>query len=227
MIWIAVGVERKWTEKLGGVWTQRPPLSSPSLAIYSPYHHTYSMCISTVHYCCHRNVMHSVSYRLTQLNGIPCPICSGSFYPHLILKGHCKYSVKERRKEEREGEEEREKKGGWILPSAYSSTSLPILSLSLLLFSNVCSVRRRLNQWLSYTHIHYITHTSLYLPSFCDPPPKFAGGAFKGTGIVGIHYVVTKKKFYLRWYNHRMKCIAFIPNRSCLLTRSPMTYIFI
>lgn len=58
----------KWTEK-----------AAPFLAIYSPYHHTYSMCISTVHYCCHRNVMHSVSYRLTRLNGEPCPICSGSF----------------------------------------------------------------------------------------------------------------------------------------------------
>ena len=87
MIWIAVGGLSKWTEKLGGVWTQCPPLASPSLAIYSPYHHTYSMCISTVHYCCHRNVMHSVSYRLTQLNGIPCLICSGSFILILYWKG--------------------------------------------------------------------------------------------------------------------------------------------
>lgn len=48
---------------MGGVW------GSPSFTIYNPYHHRYSMCISTVHYCCHRNVMHSVSYRLNQLNG--------------------------------------------------------------------------------------------------------------------------------------------------------------
>lgn len=48
---------------------------------------------------------------------------------------------------------------------------------------------------------HYITHTLLYLPSFCDPPcvcitDSFRGsGAFNGVGIVGIHYVVTRKGF--------------------------------
>lgn len=40
-------------------------------------------------------------------------------------------------KEDREGEDERtrEKKGGWILPSAVFSTSLPILPFFLSLFS--------------------------------------------------------------------------------------------
>lgn len=230
------------------------PLASPSLAIYSPYHHTYSMCISTVHYCCHRNVMHSVSYRLTQLNGIPCLICSGSFILILYWKGIVNTvwrSGEKRRGKERRKEQERKKEAGSSL-LLFSPPLFPsFLSLSLSFFSsNVCSVHWQSNRWLSYTHIHYITHTWLYLLSFCDPPcacvadrfGRRAGGAFKGTEIVGIHYVVTKKKFYLRWYrhwsrlrsgvfmNHRMNCIAFIPYRSHLLTRwfrSPITYILV
>lgn len=103
-----------------------PPSHSLVPAEYSPYHHTYSMCISTVHYCCYRSVMRSVSYKLTELNRLTCLTCSGRFI--LILKGHCKYIMMEGWKKRREKRmKEKERKGGWILPSALMSTFLPSL----------------------------------------------------------------------------------------------------
>lgn len=91
------GLQRQWSD--GGSGRRLLLAPPPSLTIYIPYHHTYPMCISTVHYCRHRNVMHSVSYRRkpaewgggvkkTTTSKQTCLICSGSFYAHLILKGH-------------------------------------------------------------------------------------------------------------------------------------------
>lgn len=130
---------------------------SPSLTLYSPYHHTYSMCISTVHYCCHRNVMHSVSYRLTQLNGKPCLICSGSFI--LILKGIVNTVW---RREGGGGEGTRGWKnngaeGGWILPSLLFSTSLPIIPFLSLPLMSVLSISSQCELVaIIYTHCSYI-----------------------------------------------------------------------
>lgn len=136
MFWSAVGVEVNGQRNWVVCGCSVPPLPTLSLAIYSPYHHTYSMCISTVHYCCHRNVMHSVSYRLTQLNGIPCLICSGSFILIVYWKGIV--NTVWRRDKRRDGRRRRQKKTerrGWILPSAPISTSLPIPPFFLSLFS--------------------------------------------------------------------------------------------
>lgn len=164
------------------------------------------MCISTVHYCCHRNVMHSVSYRLTQLNGKPCLICSGSFI--LILKGIVNTVW---RREGGGGEGTRGWKnngaeGGWILPSLLFSTSLPIIPFLSLPLMSVLSISSQCELVaIIYTHCSYIilrTHTAIssiiLWPSVCSYHwlvPDEAGGAFKGTGIVGIHYVVAKKSF--------------------------------
>lgn len=136
---------------------------SPSLAIYSPNHHTYSMCISTVHYCCHRNVMHSVSYRPTQLNEVSRLICSGSFI--LILKGHCKYSMMEgsteRREERTTGRERKERldppfssSSPLLLPSLLSSSSSLISVLSVGSWCESVAVIKYTNTVASYhTHV--------------------------------------------------------------------------
>lgn len=137
------------------------PLASPSLDIYSPHHHTYSMCISTVHYCCHRNVMHSVSYRLTQLNGVPCLICSGSFILILYWKGIVNTIWRrDERRMGRRGWKNKIEKGGWILPSALFSASLPILPFFLSLFSlmSVLSI----GNWISGYCIHTYSTVTLY-----------------------------------------------------------------
>lgn len=123
-------LDRSWMDRETGWCVEAASLfASPSLTIYSPYHHTYSMCISTVHYCCHRNVMRSASYRLTQLNGKPCLICSGIFI--LILKGHCKYSMKVRRrrgKERMTEQESRRRLDPPHLSSHHSFLSLTLMS---------------------------------------------------------------------------------------------------
>lgn len=118
-------------------------------------------------------------------------------------------------------------KGGWILPSVLFSTS-PILPFfpSLFPLMSVLSIGSQcVNRWLSYTHIqlHYITHTLLYLLSFCQFASLIGSGT--GTEIIDTDYVVTKKSFI---WNHidtdhiwgqeiffllikEMDCIAFIP----------------
>lgn len=123
------------------------------------------MCISTVHYCCHRNVMHSVSYRLTQLNGKPCLICSGSFILTLYWKGIVNTVWgRDERGEGRRGCKNKRERGGWILPSAlfsHLSSHPSFLSLP----SNVCSVH-----WQSvgiggiiYSYSYIILRTHCYI----------------------------------------------------------------
>lgn len=226
----------KWTEKLGGGWTPCPLITSPSLDIYSPYHHTYSMCISTVHYCCHRNVMHSVSYRLTQLIGIPCLICSGS-YPHLILKGHCKYSMEARWKQRgKEGMKEHERKRRLDPPLCSVALSSHPSFLSLPLFSNVCSVHWQ-SVWIDGYHIHtysYIilrTHCYIFSHSVTLCVLVSLIGSGGGQWCFQRHWhcwyslcgekrkVLFEMIQYRQWsclgsgvfINHRMTCIAFIP----------------
>ena len=79
-------------------------------------------------------LMHSVSYRLTQLNGIPYLICNGSFSLHFIWKNIVNKEGRrnERRKGGEDGRETRAK-GGWILPSALIFSSPPVPPLSLFL----------------------------------------------------------------------------------------------
>lgn len=89
-------------------------------------------------------------------------------------------------------------KGGWILPSVLFSTSRPILPFfpSLFPLMSVLSIGSQcVNRWLSYTHIqlHYITHTLLYLLSFCQFASLIGSGT--GTEIIDTDYVVTKKSF--------------------------------
>lgn len=120
------------------------PRTARDLTIYSHCHHTYSMCISTVHYCCHRNVMHSVSYKL-KLSWMEKKKsrlkCSGSLIFILSWKGFCKYGRKERRGKRLgrggvvRGGAERGDQGGWILPSRPVFTSLPLPPQCLRLFS--------------------------------------------------------------------------------------------
>lgn len=166
---VCSGGSSKWTETLG---------PSPSLAIYSHYHHTYLMCISTVHYCCHRNVMHSVSYRLTQLNGKPCLICSGSFIFILYWKGVCKYSGKGRWKEgrrERMKDDERQQEAGSspLLLFLFASPRVPPSRLPLFSLMSVLSGGSQCESvTIIYTHAVtlYYTHvaiSSLILCAVC------------------------------------------------------------
>lgn len=213
------------------------PLTSPSLTIYSPYHHTYSMCISTVHYCCHRNVMHSVSYRLTQLIEIPCLICSGSFILILFWKGIV--NTVWRRAERRGGKDEwtREKKEAGSSSLLFSpplfSPSLSSLPPSLFSLMSVLSIGSQCESMVViYTHtvaLYYahVAISSLILwPSVCLCRwlvQGEAGGAFRRRWHCWYSLCGDKEKFYLRWYrhwlhsgsggfiNHRMDCIAFIP----------------
>lgn len=217
--WLTAGCswgQSKWTEKLGGVWTHCSPLASPSLAIYSPYHHTYSMCISTVHYCCHRNVMHSVSYRLTQLIEIPCLICSGSFILILFWKGIV--NTVWRRAERRGGKDEwtREKKEAGSSSLLFSPPLFPpsLSSLPPSLFSlmSVLSIGSQCESMVViYTHtvaLYYahVAISSLILwPSVCLCRwlvQEEAGGAFRRRWHCWYSLCGDKEKFYLRWYRH-------------------------
>lgn len=203
----------KQTEKLGGVCGRNVLLPSPSLAIYSPYHHTYSMCISTVHYCCHRNVMHSVSYRLTELNGRPCLICSGSFILILYWKGIV--NTVWRRDEKREGRRGWKKKRKRRLDPPFCSylhlSSHPSF-ISLPLFSNVCSVHWQ-SVWISSYHIH--TYSCIILQArcyiFCHSVTRSVFVSLIGSGggrCFQRHWNCwyslcgDKEEFYLRWYRH-------------------------
>lgn len=155
------------------------------------------MCISTVHYCCHRNVMHSVSYRLTQLNGIPCLICSGNL--HLILKGIVNTVG---RSGELTGEKEEERMMGkeagsssaLIVTSSLPSpcfTSLPLWSV-LSIGSQCESVIFIYAVTLYYTHVAISSHPVGLCHWWVE---EKAISAFAGTEIVGIHYVAQKKHF--------------------------------
>lgn len=124
------------------------------------------MCISTVHYCCHRNVMHSVSYRLTQLNGTPCPICSGSLIFILFWKGIV--NTVGRRDERRGGGGEDEREGETKEAGSSSLLSSSPLSPSLLCVSPLFSLMSVLSIGsqcesvaLIYTVTLYYTHVGI------------------------------------------------------------------
>lgn len=154
------------------------------------------------------------------------------------MKGHCKYSMKERLKrrgKEREGEDEgtREKKEAGSSLLFFSPSLLPSF-LSLPLFSNVCSWAVSVNLWLSYTHIqlHYITHTLQYLLSFCNPLCVCMTAWFRRRPVmlskelillvfttwwqrkVLFEMIYSRHWSYLGsgvFISHRMNCIAFLP----------------
>lgn len=195
----------QWTEKLGGVWTRCPP--SPALP--SPYIVLIIIriqCVLVQYITVVIGMLCTAfSYRLTQLNGVPCLICSGSFILILYWKGIV--NTVWRRDERGEGRRGwKREKGGWILPSVHFSTSLPILPFFLSLFSlmSVLSIgSKRELVAIIYTHTVtlYYAHIAIapliLWPSVClyHWLVEKAGAAFKGTEIVGIHYVVTKKSF--------------------------------
>ncbi len=102
----------EWTEKLGGVWTQCPP--SPALP--SPYIVLIIIRIQCVlvQYITVVIGMLCTAFHidLTQLNGIPCPICSESFILILYWKGivNTVWRREKRGEGRRRGENKREKK---------------------------------------------------------------------------------------------------------------------
>lgn len=80
------------------------------------------------------------------------------------------------------------------LPSFHHS----FLSVSLQCL--VCPLAVSVNWWLSYTQVTvtlYYAHTAISAINMCACITDWLwmSGAFKGTGIVGFHYVVTKKSF--------------------------------
>lgn len=124
------------------VWMQRPPhgcIKKTSLSPALPWPNIVLMiiciqCVLVQYITVVIGVlMHSISYRLTQLNGLPCLICSGSFI--LILKGHCKYSMTEGWKEQREKRVKEEERKRRLDPPFCSYLFLPISPLLLSLFS--------------------------------------------------------------------------------------------
>lgn len=170
------------------------------------------MCISTVHYCCHRNVMHSVSYKLSQLNGKPCLICSGSFIFILYWKGVCKYSGEGRwkeRRQERMKDNERQKEAG-SSPLLFTSPRVPPLRLPLFSIMSVLSVGSQCESVaIIYTHTVtlYCTHVAISSLILCA---VFVSQVVSGEGrrCFGRHrncwYSLCgdREKFYLRWYRH-------------------------
>lgn len=201
------------------------------------------MCISTVHYCCHRNVTHRVSCRLTQLIGIPCLICSGRFILILYWKGIVNTVWRrDERREGKEGMKEQERK--WGLDPPFCSF-LHLSSLcsfhTLPLFSHVCfcPLAVSVNRWLSYTHTstYIILRTRYYIFSHsvtrCVLVSLMRRQTVLSKALTLLVFAMWwQHRFYLRRYrhssylgfgvfiSHRMNCIAFIPYRPYLPSRS-------
>lgn len=188
------------------------------------------MCISTVHYCCHRNVMRSASYRPTQLNGKSCLICvcSGIFILILFWKGIVNTVWRGRRGRGKERMKEQESRRR--LDPPHLSFHHSFLSLSLLCL--VCPLAVSVNWWLSYTQVAvtlYYAHTAISAinmwPSVCLYHWLVMDEwCFQRHWDCWFSLCGDQEEFYLRWNRHwsylgsgvfinqkKENCIAFIP----------------
>lgn len=176
------------------------------------------MCIGTVHYCCHRNVMHRVSYRQAQLFGMPCLICSGSCILILFWKGIVNTVWRrDRRREGKEEMEEQERKRRLDPPVGFSYN----------LFSNLYFVHWHV-VWIDDIHTFcYVlsrAHDYILSPSVTRRvlvSRKEADGAFQrrcwyslcGDNKDFISDGIDAHRIWGQEFSikHRINCTAFIP----------------